>query len=59
MAHEIGTWRAVWGAEESGKRLAAGETGTELPLSEDIDLVVEMLRRYPGLSRALAEYLAR
>jgi hypothetical protein len=38
--------------------LARGRGSEELPEATE-DLVAEIMRRYPGLSRSLAEYLAR
>lgn len=60
MAHSIEIWRAVLGMAEM--RLAPGQSVAEEELSaaEATDTpVVELSRQYPGLSRAIAEYLAR
>ncbi len=59
MAHDIGVWRRAQGVGSSGLSPAEAEGEAELPLPEDLDLVIELLRQYPGLSRHLAEYLAR
>ena len=59
MAHSIEVWRLV-SATEPEERLNA-QSAAELSPPPDAmdDSVVELSRRYPGLSRVLAEYLAR
>ena len=58
MSHSIEIWREIGPAGCDGVVRIAG--GDELPTPQDWgDLVVELSRRYPTLSRELAEYLAR
>jgi hypothetical protein len=59
MSHSIEIWReiALAGYEAASAAVASGD---ELPTPQDAsDLVIELSRRYPTLSRELAEYLAR
>lgn len=59
MSHSIEIWREIApaGGDAVTTRVAVGD---ELPTPQDWgDLVVELSRRYPTLSRELAEYLAR
>jgi hypothetical protein len=59
MSHSIEMWREIGpaGCDTVTARVAGGD---ELPTPQDWgDLVVELSRRYPTLSRELAEYLAR
>jgi hypothetical protein len=59
MPHSIEVWRAVISTARSLLLLAKG-AADELPPAEESDLVLaELSRQYPGLSRDLAEYLAR
>lgn len=58
MSHSIGVWRATISTPNGFLPLARGRGSEELPDVAD-DLVAEIMRRYPGLSRTLAEYLAR
>lgn len=59
MSHGIEIWRAVLSTPRTMLTLLAG-TEEELPGPDEGDeAVVELIRQYPGLSRALAEYLAR
>ena len=58
MSHSIEIWREIAVAERGP--LTAIAASDELPTPQDLgDLVVELSRRYPTLSRELAEYLAR
>ncbi|HEX7966804.1 MAG TPA: hypothetical protein VF502_01190 [Stellaceae bacterium] len=60
MAHSIEIWRAAISTARSFLLLAKGAGSEELPPADEGDLVLaELCRRYPGLSRELAEYLAR
>jgi hypothetical protein len=59
MSHSIEIWReiALAGYETASAVVASDD---ELPTLQDAgDLVIELSRRYPTLSRELAEYLAR
>jgi hypothetical protein len=59
MSHSIEIWREIApaGCDAVTARVAGDD---ELPMPHDGgDLVVELSRRYPTLSRELAEYLAR
>ena len=59
MSHSIEIWRLVAGAG-ADEALSAETAAESLPSPDAIDdPVVELSRRYPCLSRALAEYLAR
>jgi hypothetical protein len=59
MSHSIEIWREIAPAGCDAVT-AAVPSSDELPTLEDWgDLVVELSRRYPTLSRELAEYLAR
>jgi hypothetical protein len=57
MSHAIDIWRLV--AAEPDQRPGSQAATEPLPPDAMDDAVVELSRRYPGLSRALAEYLAR
>ena len=58
MSHSIEIWREI-GLAERGPLMAVAASD-ELPTPQDSgDPVVELSRRYPTLSRELAEYLAR
>lgn len=60
MAHSIEVWRAVLIADGLLQPLSALAAEGELPAPEDgDDAVIEICRQYPGLSREVAEYLAR
>ncbi len=59
MSHSIEMWREIApaGCDAVTATVASGD---ELPTPQDWgDLVIELSRRYPTLSRELAEYLAR
>lgn len=59
MTHAIDIWRLVAVVDELVSH-AEPAPGDELPSPEQGDeAVIEISRQYPGLSRALAEYLAR
>lgn len=59
MSHGIEIWRAILSTPRTMLTLQVG-TEEELPGPEEGDeAVVELTRQYPGLSRELAEYLAR
>jgi len=58
VSHSIGLWRAIIRTANGSLPLARGRESEELPEDAE-DLVAEIMRRYPGLSRSLAEYLAR
>jgi hypothetical protein len=58
MSHSIEIWREI--APAGCDAVTALIPSDELPTPQDWgDLVVELSRRYPTLSRELAEYLAR
>ena len=60
MSHAIAVWRLVMNRASSFLPLAPGAAGDDFPDHADGDEpVAEINRRYPGLSRELAEYLAR
>jgi hypothetical protein len=56
-------WVEIWRSEDRAggvPPLAARAASEDLPRADAIDdLVVELMRCYPGLTRALAEYLLR
>lgn len=56
-------WVEIWRSEDrvgGVPPLAARAASEDLPRQDAIDdLIVEMMRRYPGLTRTLAEYLLR
>ena len=56
-------WIEIWRSEDrvgSVPPLAARAASEDLPRQDAIDdLIVELMRRYPGLTRTLAEYLLR
>jgi hypothetical protein len=59
MSHAIEVWRAVLSTPRTLLTLLPAQED-ELPGPDEGDeAVVELTRQYPGLSRALAEYLAR
>lgn len=58
MRHSIAFWRAILCLPNGPVALAPGRGVEDLP-EDGADPVAELMRRYPGLSRALAEYLAR
>jgi hypothetical protein len=60
MPHSIEVWRAVISTAWNLLQLAKGVAGDELPPPDDGDVVLaELSRQFPGLSRDVAEYLAR
>lgn len=60
MTHSIEIWRTDLLMSERLLPLSAPAADAELPAPDETDeAVVELCRQYPGLSRALAEYLAR
>jgi hypothetical protein len=60
MPHSIEVWRAVISTARSLLLLAEGVAGDEPPPADEGDVVLaELTRQYPGLSRDVAEYLAR
>src|SRR5690348_9874077 len=60
MPHSIAVWQAVISTARSLLLLAKGMAEDELPPVEEGDVVLaELCRQYPGLSRDIAEYLAR
>lgn len=60
MTHSIEIWRADLTGAEQRLPLSALAVESDLPAPEDgDDAVVELCRKYPGLPRAIAEYLAR
>ncbi|HEX9491179.1 MAG TPA: hypothetical protein VF930_12890 [Stellaceae bacterium] len=60
MPHSIEVWRAVISTARSLLLLAKGMAGDELLLADEGNVVLaELSRQYPGLSRDVAEYLAR
>ncbi len=60
MPHSIEVWRAVISTARSLLLLAKGMAGEELLLADEGNVVLaELSRQYPGLSRDVAEYLAR
>ena len=59
MSHGIEIWPAILSTPRTMLTLLVG-TEEELPgPGEGDETVVELTRQYPGLSRELAEYLAR
>lgn len=58
MAHSIEIWRAVLSTTETLLALAEPPAEAELTAPDETP-VIEVSRKYPGLSRAIAEYLAR
>jgi hypothetical protein len=60
VAHSIEIWRTLLTTPGSTVQLDEPVPEAELPCGDDADTsVVELSRQYPGLPRALAEYLAR
>ncbi len=60
MTHSIEFWRAALTQADAPTRLSVAATEAELPATaESDDTLVELSRRYPGLSREIALYLAR
>src|ERR1700722_7917462 len=60
MPHSIEVWRAFISTARSLLLLAKGVAEDELLPSDEGDVVLaELCRQYPGLSRDVAEYLAR
>ena len=57
MSHSIAVWRAIISLPNGPLELAPGRGVEDLP-EDGADPVAEIKRRYPGLPRALAEYLA-
>ena len=58
MSHSIAVWRATIDMPNGPLELAPGRSVDELP-RDAADPVAEIMRRYPGMPRAIAEYLAR
>lgn len=60
MTHSIEIWRAVLTLPDALTPLTVAAADTDLPAAEESDdAFVEVSRRYPGLSREIAAYLAR
>jgi hypothetical protein len=60
MAHSIEVWRAETSSAQQLLPVSEPADAAELPLPEEgEEAFIELCRQYPGLSRALAEYLAR
>ncbi len=60
MTHSIEIWRAFLVTAADVLALPGPVAAAELPLPEETDdPVIELCRQYPGLPRAIAEYLAR
>lgn len=58
--HSIEIWRAETSSAQQLQPVAELADAAELPASEEgAEAFIELCRQYPGLSRALAEYLAR
>ncbi len=57
-SHSIAVWRATIITPNGPLELAPGRGAEELPRDGE-DLIAEIMRRYPGLCREVAEYLAR
>jgi hypothetical protein len=58
LSHSIAVWRATISTPNGPLKLAPGRGADELP-EDGTDALAEIMRRYPSLSRAAAEYLAR
>jgi hypothetical protein len=58
LSHSIAVWRATITTPNGPLDLAPGRDAEELP-EDGTDAVAEIMRRYPSLSRGVAEYLAR
>jgi hypothetical protein len=60
MYHSIEIWRATINTATSALALVTGLSPEDLEhIAEGNDPVIELTRRYPALSREVAEYLAR
>ena len=60
MYHSIEIWRATIHTATSALALVTGLSSEDVEhIAEGNDRVIELTRRYPGLSREVAEYLAR
>jgi hypothetical protein len=58
VSHSIAVWRATISTPNGPLQLARSVRLEELPDDGD-DLVAEIMRRHPGLSSGVAEYLVR
>jgi len=58
LPHSIAVWRATLSTPNGPLRLAPGRGAEELR-QDAADALAEIMRRYPGLPRSIAEYLAR
>jgi hypothetical protein len=58
LSHSIAVWRATIATPMGSVDLAPGRGVEELP-EDGADAIAEIMRRYPELSRGIAEYLAR
>jgi hypothetical protein len=58
LSHSVAVWRAIISMLNGPLELAPGQGIDDLP-EDGADPAGEIMRRYPGLSRAVAEYLAR
>ena len=60
VTHSVEIWRAVLTLEDASAPLSVAAAEMDLPAAEESDdTLVELSRRYPGLSREIALYLAR
>jgi hypothetical protein len=58
LSHSVGVWRAIITMPNGPLELAPGQGAEDLP-EHGSDPAAEIMRCYPCLSRAVAEYLAR
>jgi hypothetical protein len=60
VTHSVEIWRAVLAPGDASASLSVAAADMELPAAEECDdTLIELSRRYPGLSREIALYLAR
>jgi hypothetical protein len=60
MTHSIEIWRAETSSAQQLLPLVEAADEAELPAAEEgEEAFIELCRQYPGLSRTLAQYLAR
>ena len=60
MTHSIEIWRAELTEHDQARGLSLPVAEAELIAAEEGDeVMIELCRQFPALSRAIAEYLAR
>ncbi|MGO8914369.1 MAG: hypothetical protein ACLQJR_00510 [Stellaceae bacterium] len=60
MTHSIEIWRAVLTRADALTPLTVPAAAADLPAAEESDdVLIEVSRKYPGLSLEIAAYLAR